>query len=78
MKRTYFSVTWTTRDSRGGLREYAHIFEVDDIPTTENHAKTFARQKANKPRVYYVKIFRFDAVRINDRHEATTATNIEF
>jgi hypothetical protein len=41
-------------------------------------AKVFARKKAAKNRVYSVEVFRFDAVRINDSHEATTDTKIEF
>lgn len=78
MKRTYFVVNWSTLDSRGGFRNYSHIFEGSDILANEILAKVFARKKAAKNRVYSVEIFRFDAVRINDRHEATTATKIEF
>lgn len=78
MKRTYFVVNWSTLDSLGGLRNYSHVFEGSDILANEILAKVFARKKAAKNRVYSVKIFRFDAVRINDSHEATTATKIEF
>lgn len=78
MKRSYFVVSWSTLDSRGGFRNYSHIFEGSDILANEILAKVFARKKAAKNRVYSVSVFRYDAVRINDIHEATTATKIDF
>ena len=78
MKRTYFVVNWSTLDIRGGFRAYSHIFSGSDILANEILAKVFARKKAAKNRVYYVTLCRFDAVRINDKHETTTATKIEF
>lgn len=58
MIRIYYSINWTTRTTNGTLRRYNRILEDEGM--NDDKARAFARDKANRPRTYWVDCYRID------------------